>query len=257
MIKRKPPIEWRSGASRSERSALIRQALFDAAAAVVGELGYESASITLITQRAGVAQGTFYLHFRSRQDILDQLLPSLGRDMVEHVRRCASKGATFVEREELGFRGFFSFLKQAPHFFRILNEAESFAPRGYKEHLELVSGGYIRFLSRARDDGELRMFEPRDLEVVAFMLMSARTYLAWRFVERGPRKDEIPEWVVQAYMKFVRLGLEGLAESPSAKSTGVAISGNGSSRGSRKVKSKPAKRHASATEPATDGRRRG
>jgi AcrR family transcriptional regulator len=206
---RKKIVEWRSATTRTERSTLIRQALFKAATEVVGELGYEQASITLITQRADVAQGTFYLHFASRQDILDQLLPTLGRDMIEHVRECALKGANLAEREELGFRGFFSFLKQVPHFFRILNEAESFAPKGYAEHLKLVSTGYIRFLSHARDDGELVDFEPRELEVIAFMLMAARSYLAWRYVHNGTTKDEIPDWVVQTYMKFVRSGFEG------------------------------------------------
>ena len=43
--------------------------------------------ISLITQRAGVAQGTFYNHFKTRQDLLDQLLPALGKDMLEHDER--------------------------------------------------------------------------------------------------------------------------------------------------------------------------
>lgn len=243
MIKRNKPVDWRNGASRTERSTLIRQALFTAATEVVGEVGYEQASITLITQRAGVAQGTFYLHFQSRQDILDQLLPALGRDMLDHVRRGARKGSTLAEREELGFRGFFSFLKQSPHFFRILNEAESFAPKGYKEHLELVSAGYIRFLSHAQEDGELPGFEPRDFEVVAFMLMAARSYLAWRFAHGGTRKDDIEEWVVQAYMKFVRFGFNGQAGASLVKAmNGVAPAKGLRSAAAKKLTSPAPKR---------------
>src|SRR5688572_17137693 len=137
--------DWREGGTRDERGALIRAALFRAATEVVGEIGYEHASVSRITQRAGVAQGTFYNHFDSRQDLLDQLLPAVGREMVAHVRTCARAGTDVFEREELGFRAFFSFLKKTPHFFRILNEAESFAPRGYREHLQSVSEGYLRF----------------------------------------------------------------------------------------------------------------
>ena len=201
--------DWREGGSRDQRTVLIRAALFRAAMEVVGEVGYEQASISRITQRAGVAQGTFYNHFESRQDILDQLLPAVGREMVEHVRLCARKGNSAFEREELGFRAFFSFLKKTPHFFRILNEAESFAPKGYREHLQLVSDGYMRFLRHAHKDGELPGFDERELEVVALVLMSARTYIAWRYMHGEAGGDELPDWVVQAYVKFTMFGLHG------------------------------------------------
>ena len=201
--------DWREGGTRDERSVLIRAALFRAATEVVGEMGYEKASISRITQKAGVAQGTFYNHFESRQDILDQLLPAVGQQMIEHVRQCARAGRDVFEREELGFRAFFSFLKKTPHFFRILNEAESFAAQGYREHLRMVSEGYKRFLRHAHEGGELSGFEERELEVVALVLMSARTYIAWRFMQGDGGADELPDWVVKTYVKFTTFGLHG------------------------------------------------
>ncbi|CAB3804248.1 TetR/AcrR family transcriptional regulator [Paraburkholderia caffeinilytica] len=202
------PQNWRDAGSRDERTRLIREGLFRAAAEVVGEKGYQDTSITFITQRAGVAQGTFYNHFESRQDILDQLLPALGKDMLEHVGACASKGKTLFEREELGFRGFFSFLRIHPHFFRILNEAPSFAPKAYEAHLELVREGYMHFLRKARGGGEIRGFSERELEVVTYVLMSARLYLG-RYASQDGSNNEIPDWVVKAYCKLIRHGLSG------------------------------------------------
>lgn len=203
------PADWRDAGSRNERSRLIREALFKAAAEVVGEMGYQDASITLITQRAGVAQGTFYNHFASRQDILDRLLPALGKEMLDHIRECSSQGRTLIEQEELGFRGFFSFLRQNPHFFRILNEAESFAPDAYRAHLDQVSHGYVRFFKRASEKGELKGYEDRELEVIAFVLMAARSYLAWRYVYGEEKQPDIPDWVVKAYSKLMTYGLSG------------------------------------------------
>lgn len=203
------PQDWREGGSRNERGRLIREALFNAAGEIVGERGYQDASITLITQRAGVAQGTFYNHFESRQDILDKLLPALGQSMLEHVGQCSKQGATLIEREELGFRGFFSFLKTHPHFFRILNEAPSFAPKAYQAHLEMVMEGYMRFFKKGRDRGEIPGFSERELEVVAFVLMGARLYLG-RYATQGDNTDtDIPDWVVEAYRKLVAHGLSG------------------------------------------------
>lgn len=203
------PKDWRDAESRSERGRLIREGLFGAAAEIVGDVGYQEASVSLITQRAGVAQGTFYNHFANRQDILDQLLPAMGEQMLEYVSRCARKGATTLEKEELSFAGFFSFLQKHPHFFRILNEAESFAPKAYNAHLELVSKGYVRFFKHAHKHGDMLEFEDRELEVIAFMLMAARSYLAWRYVYGAEKQGSIPKWVTGAYMKFVKNGLAG------------------------------------------------
>jgi len=202
--------DWRDAPTRAERGQRIREALFNAAAQVVGEMGYQGASIALITQRAGVAQGTFYNHFESRQDILDQLLPTLGLEMLKHVHDRARHGKTLLEQEELGFRAFFSFLREREFFFRILNEAESFAPKGHRAHLEQVAHGYVRFLARARERGQLPAFEERELEAIAFVLMAARSYLAWRYFYGQERQDEVPDWVVSTYMKMVSNGLQPL-----------------------------------------------
>ena len=200
---------WRGARNRNEKAELIRECLFRAAGEVVGEVGYADASIALITSKAGLAHGTFYNYFESRQDILDQLLPALGQEMRQHVRGRVRKGRDFSEREELAFRAFFSFLKETPHFFRILNEAESLAPNAHHTHIEAVARGYLDFLDHAHADGEFPGFERKELEVVVFMLMAARSYLPMRYGNGEEGQTEIPDWVVKAYMKFIKYGLMG------------------------------------------------
>jgi len=198
---------WQEGGSRDERGRLIREALFKAAAETVGDVGYEAASVAMITQRAGVAHGTFYNYFETRQDVFDELLPTIGKQMLSHIRKCAEKGKNMLEKEEFGFAGFFSFLKDNPHFFRILNEAESFAPNAYRAHMELVSQDYVRFFQRSAARGELAGYEEPEFEVIAFLLMAARSYLAWRFVREANKVGNVPDWVVKVYAKFIRSGL--------------------------------------------------
>jgi len=48
-----------------------RDAIFAAAASVIGEHGYVGATIKRITEQAGIAQGTFYLYFDSRQALFE------------------------------------------------------------------------------------------------------------------------------------------------------------------------------------------
>jgi AcrR family transcriptional regulator len=154
-----------------------------------------------------VAQGTFYNHFESRQDILDQLLPALGREMMRYIAKHSKKGKPSLEREEAAFKGFFSFLKNNPHFFRILNEAESFAPNAYRAHMEHVMAGYQKFLIGARAKQETQSFDERELQVVVLVLMAARSYIAWRFVKEDGKTENIPDWVVKAYRKLITGGV--------------------------------------------------
>ena len=213
---------WRRG-SLKQRMAQQFGFLHAAAAAVVGEVGYANASIALITAKVGVAQGTFYNYFESRQDILDKLLPALGEEMLAHIRQCASGGRNYTEIEERIFRGFFSFLGKTPHFSRILNEAESFAPAGHKQHFDNVSKKYLRLFHRSKLEGAFPNYREAELEVVVFILLAARSYLALRYLGPAGKKSSLPEWVAKTYMKFVRYGLEGVPPPARAQAPSRAI----------------------------------
>lgn len=51
-----------------------KEELLDAAARVISEKGYRTASISDIIERAGVARGTFYHYFESKRDIFLELI---------------------------------------------------------------------------------------------------------------------------------------------------------------------------------------
>lgn len=195
---------------RQENTERVRRALFDAAARVVGRHGYAGASIAKITAAAGVAQGTFYNYFSSRQDLLDQLLPAMGEAMLAHIA-AELRGATDeFEREELRFRAFFGFLQRQPAFFRILNEAELFAPAGFRKHFDNIAADYAQALGRARAGGALAGFAEEEIEPLVFLLMAMRSYTSMRYAyaARG-RVRPPPEALASAYAKLIRHGLSG------------------------------------------------
>jgi AcrR family transcriptional regulator len=193
--------------SRAEKSELTRNALFQAAAKVVGERGYDGAMIATITARAAVANGTFYNYFETRQELFDQLLPHLGQQMLDFIKLRSADAEDPREREERAFRAFFDFMQEYPEFYRILYEAEVFAPRAFAEHMELVSKGYMRVLNRARDGGRVKRFSAEETEVIALILMGARYYLCMRFARPRGKPAPLPEWVARAYLKLVNGGL--------------------------------------------------
>jgi AcrR family transcriptional regulator len=192
--------------NRLERNAWTKQKIFDAATKMVGKYGYAEASVARITEEAGVAQGTFYNHFENRQELLDQLLPKIGMDMVRFIR--ARTGTAQTAREEIErFTAFFDFIREVPEFLRILNEAEFFAPIGYQKHFDNISTAYVRILKRARLAGMISDFSDEEFEAIVQMLMGARGYLSRRYSYSGGTVAAVPDHVISAYQKLVTRGL--------------------------------------------------
>ena len=82
-----------------------------AAEDVFTELGYHEASIVKITEAAGVAQGTFYLYFGSKQDVFEEVVLDLNRRVRHYdqrggrgghdaarARRCSASAPTSASR---------------------------------------------------------------------------------------------------------------------------------------------------------------
>lgn len=202
--------------TRAERSEATRRALFRAAAEVVGEVGYGDALVSRITARANVAQGTFYNYFESRQDLFDQLLPSLGSSMLEFIQDRVDPAATGAERETQRIAAYFQYLNDHPEFYRILYEAETLAPIAHRKHMDVVAGGYVRALKRSWERGEMPGFEERELEPIAYVLLAARGYLSMRY-GAGRNGAAVPDWVVNAYSKLVDNGLFAAGHPRSAR----------------------------------------
>tara|TARA_Y100000588_G_C13880983_1_gene764463 strand:+ start:174 stop:767 length:594 start_codon:yes stop_codon:yes gene_type:complete len=194
--------------SREEKARQTYTLLLEAAAQVVGRDGYAEASIAKITQLAGVAQGTFYNYFDSRQDILDKLLPYMGREMLEHIAVSLPRGLAGPAREEARLEAFFAYLDRHPGFYRILYEAEVFAPKAHAEHFRVLVEGYRNALNRAVERGEIEGFDEDELEAVIYMLLAARSYIAMRYArDENGHAGPVPGHVIKAYMKVLTKGL--------------------------------------------------
>lgn len=81
-----------------ERRARMRVRLLEAAARVMANQGSDSATIDTFIRAAGVARGTFYNHFKTREELLDALWTSIGHDPFLEIQNACSDIADPVER---------------------------------------------------------------------------------------------------------------------------------------------------------------
>ena len=167
------------GRTLSHRGTQTRRRLLDAAELCFSELGYHDASIVKITEAAGVAQGTFYLYFASKQEIFEELVVDLNRRVRHAVNEEAEKGKDRLEQELLGFHAYFKFTAEHPAVYRIIRQAEFVSPRILGAHYERFMDGYVPALAEAMARGEIAKADP---ETLAWALMGIAELIGMRAI---------------------------------------------------------------------------
>ena len=70
---------------KGEKSTAKRQQILDSAVAVFAEKGFYNAKVTDIAHKAGVAHGTVYLYFQTKEDILIQIFEEKFEELVNYI----------------------------------------------------------------------------------------------------------------------------------------------------------------------------
>ena len=192
--------------TRAEKAVAQRIRILDAATQVIGELGYGDASVSRITQLAGIAQGTFYLYFETRQHLFDQVLPHAGQDLMLFIRERVRGSADIFDVERRGISAFFDYLEENSGFYRLLNEAEFAAPAAHKVHMAQLEEHYVASLKRAKRSDYLTNYDEEGMKAIAYAAMAARSYLYLAYVKYGQGKRP-PEAAINAYMTLLKSGL--------------------------------------------------
>jgi AcrR family transcriptional regulator len=156
------------------RGEATRRKLLDAAEKEFGEKGYHAASVSSITSRADVGQGTFYLYFRSKEEVFTTLVREIGHALRRHTALAMNKVSPRLKAERAGLQAFFEFAHQHPGLYRIVQESQFVDEPVFREYYERIAAGYAQGLKEAADRGELA---PGDAETRAWALMGIGHFL--------------------------------------------------------------------------------
>ncbi|MEZ5751684.1 MAG: TetR/AcrR family transcriptional regulator [Paracoccaceae bacterium] len=175
-----------SAKPRTQRGQETRAAILRAAEAVIGEIGYAAASIADITRKAGIAQGTFYIYFQSKDEVFRELVMQMGKLTRSYLAEAVAEAPDRLTAEKQGLRAYLAFVAERPTIYNIVLEARFVAPDAYRAYYSVFARGYAQNLSSAAREGEVR---PGDAEVRAWALMGMATTLGERFALWEPDAD--------------------------------------------------------------------
>jgi AcrR family transcriptional regulator len=163
---------------RTERGRRTLRAILDAAAGEFGERGFHDASISGITRRAGVALGSFYTYFPSKDAVFRALVNDLSDQVRDHVAPGIRAAPDQIAAERAGLAGYLGFVRAHKEIYRIIDEAEFVDPESFRRHYTSTAERIEQRLSAAAARGEVR----GDVgEAHAWAIMGMNVFLGLRY----------------------------------------------------------------------------
>lgn len=193
-------------APRTARGERTLRKILDAAREEFGERGFSDSSIVGITQRAGVALGTFYTYFDSKEAVFQALVRDMSTQVRDHVAPAFKDATDAIDGERRALESFLTFARKHRDVYRIIDEAEFVEPGAYREHYETTAKRIAARLATARDSGEISGdYSDEELDMLAWAVMGANVFLGLRFAVWSSAD---PKRVAEVTSRLLRSGLE-------------------------------------------------
>jgi AcrR family transcriptional regulator len=164
------------------------QAIRDAAMRVVARKGYDHVTVQDIADEAGIAKGTVYLYFKSREDILQKTMSVSFEDFHARIAAAIAGGGVFPEVVERVVRTQLEYFDERKEFFRLyVAMAEPLGERRLKKHAAYRThiAQLAAMIENAARNGEVRD-EPADRVAIA-VASTIRDLALQRLAEKNPR----------------------------------------------------------------------
>ncbi|NML07216.1 TetR/AcrR family transcriptional regulator [Sphingomonas sp. G-3-2-10] len=187
---------------RTARGRKTLRAILDAAAVEFGEKGFHEGSIAGITRRAGVALGSFYTYFDSKDDVFRALVRDMSEQVKEHVGPAIRAATGQIDAERAGLLEFIKFARSHKEIYRIIDEAEFVDPESFRMHYATTADRIAARLRAAADRGEVR----DDIsEVHAWAIMGMNVFLGLRYSVWADDSD--PEAIADTIASMLARGI--------------------------------------------------
>ncbi len=200
------PKEERAFDTRGEKT---RFNLIKAADKLFGEKGYNETQIADIVYRAKVGLGTFYIYFKSKKEIL--------RDVVKYVNHTLRSYSwlyfkDFTDRREIenaGMQAFFYLFKNMGNDYRVVREAEFVDKEIGTWYYKRLASSYEKGLTAGMKNGEIIEVDPETLSYV-LMGIGHTVGIKWFIIDE---REELSENSILSVLEFMMHGLHALERS--------------------------------------------
>ncbi|MCG6910755.1 MAG: TetR/AcrR family transcriptional regulator [Deltaproteobacteria bacterium] len=182
-----------------------RHALLRAAEKVFGTHGVNHANISEITRQAGVAQGTFYVHFKSKADLVEGFVKYINRHLRREIQRTVGTHLDRRDAEWMGMLAFFRFLTRHRSIYRVVPEFEIIGHELGLWYYKKLAEGYAAGLEKGIARREIRRFPAVFL---SRYLMGVSHFIGLKWIVWGSAVNpELPPSLFKDIRELILFGL--------------------------------------------------
>jgi AcrR family transcriptional regulator len=164
--------------TRSEADKLNKkQQILDNAVQVLLSKGYEDTRISEIVKLSGIAQGTFYLYFSSKEDLFVAIAESFFGELTEKIFELLEVGNSLMDKMEATINGLADFIRERQQLMTLMHSPVASSILGRQELSDFFNSEIGRLLNvvstmleEGIEKGEIRPCQP---QFTAFIIVSA------------------------------------------------------------------------------------
>jgi TetR/AcrR family fatty acid metabolism transcriptional regulator len=139
--------------------------IIDAAVVVIAENGYHQAQVSKIAKQAGVADGTIYLYFKNKEDILISLFEEKMGEFVEKIEEKIAGKVTAGEKLLIMIETHFQLLSEDHHMAIVTQLELRQSNKDLRLRINEVLRGYLKVIDKIILEGKETGEFSNDLDV--------------------------------------------------------------------------------------------
>lgn len=172
-----------------------RALLLEVATQMLGERGFGSTSVDEIAEKAGVAKGTVYYHFRSKTELVDALITEGLTPLAEQMRDAAALSSSARESLQALVRTELIFIRNNRQFAKLLIRELWQEDRAWRETLMLIRERIVTVIQEQVERGieceELRHDLDPHFAASSLFALTAVAALDWLALEPDTPLEEV------------------------------------------------------------------
>ena len=189
---------------KTKRGEITLEKILDAAEQLFHEKGFHGTNIVDITQKSGIALGTFYIYFKDKYSLYKYLLDRYSHEIRKAISVSAQNVKTRREMERIGLKTFLEITRDNKHAYNIIWESLYINKELFVDYYQSFAHRYIKGIEEAQSNEEV--YKDIDPEIVSFFLMGVSNFIGLRYVMFDEKFYDF-DWVVDEVMNILEKGM--------------------------------------------------
>jgi len=175
-----------------------RKMIVEAATRSFSLFGYKATTMDQVAKLANVGKGTIYTFFKNKEELFEEIVSTLVKEMIVEAENVIQPGLPFTENVHRALYRLLEFRSQHQLMIKLIQEEREMGTLAVSEMLQHVEEEIIAYLKRKIEIAIARGAIPAsDIEVTSFLLL--KMYIAlvsdWEKHHEPLSSEQIADWM--------------------------------------------------------------